>query len=270
MFSKRYSALARVSLLGRQAAQVVVASIAIMLAGLTIGSALGYLPWPQIPLSLGRFTLPDAGKWLQIGLTFLLILQSFLLLPTPRGIHVGAPPRLDVGIEDIARAYRIAHSADRSNGFPMASEFESMRARMEYLGRHPDLSRLEPELLRLAAMMSQESKPLADAFSDEKIARAQDFLDRRQAEAQALSDRLGRARAICRSLRNRIDEIEEEEETSRAGLEKLDEELRALLPALGYAIDIEGRPSSNIVPLRKKEKRRLPVRVQPERPDPRV
>ena len=44
----------------------------------------------------------------------------------------------------VARAYRHAHAADRAGVFALSSEFDAMRARLEHLRKHPDLSHLEP------------------------------------------------------------------------------------------------------------------------------
>ncbi len=75
-----------------------------------------------------------------------------------------------------------------------------MRARLDHLSKHPDLSQMEPELLQLAAQMSMQSRELARAFSDPKVARARIFLQQRQEDAHTLSERIARARADLRRI----------------------------------------------------------------------
>ena len=62
---------------------------------------------------------------------------------------------------DVAQAYQAAHAADRDGVFNLPSEFDSVRERIEHLRRHPDLGRLKPEILELAAQISHESRELA-------------------------------------------------------------------------------------------------------------
>ncbi|WP_054004816.1 hypothetical protein [Cypionkella psychrotolerans] len=75
----------------------------------------------------GGTALPNAGIWLQLGLTLLLILMTFY------------PPAAQcrrsfaIGMDDVAQAYRQAHAADRAGVFALSAEFESMRTRMEHL-----------------------------------------------------------------------------------------------------------------------------------------
>lgn len=126
-----------------------------------------------------------------------------------------------------------------------------MRARMEHLRQHPDLQHLEPELLQLAAQMSHETRELARTYSEDKVERARSFLKQRQEEVQALTDRLGLARRTCEELRRWLQDIEAEERMAQTQLRRLEADLRDILPALGYAFDLEDHRDANVVALPK-------------------
>ena len=91
---------------------------------------------------------------------------------------------------DVAEAYHHAHAGDRQGVFRLSSEFDQVRERIEYLRDHPDLKLLEADVLTLAAQMSQQSHRLAEIYSDERVARAKDFLQQRQEEAEEQQRRI--------------------------------------------------------------------------------
>jgi hypothetical protein len=72
---------------------------------------------------------------------------------------------------------------------------------MDYLRQHPDLSHLEPELLKIAAQMSHQSRALARVYSNDRVERAKSFLKQRQEEVNQTEGRLALARAGKRSAR---------------------------------------------------------------------
>jgi predicted nucleic acid-binding Zn-ribbon protein len=178
-----------------------------------------------------------------------------LVFYLPTHLRVGRLERshrsFAVGMEDVARAYRIAHAADRTGVFALSAEFESMRARFDHLRQHPDLGALEPELLHLAAEMSFLSRDLARTYSDEKVGRARLFLKQRQEEAHDLSDRIAAARRTCDELRRWLTDVEAEERTSHQQLRRLEADLREILPTLGYDFDHEDLAPANVVSLSK-------------------
>lgn len=233
-------------------AQGVVALVALGLVGATLAAALGLIPWPQIALFFGGQAVPQAGMWLQIGLT---VLVCLFLVFLPGNLRIARLERshrsFAMGMEDVARAYRQAHAADRAGVFALSGEFDSMRARMDHLRKHPDLQHLEPELLQLAAQMSLETRELARTYSDDKVARAKDFLRQRQQEVQALTDRLAIARHTCDELRRWLADIEADERTAQTQLRRLEADLKELLPALGYDFDMEDHREANVVQLPK-------------------
>ena len=91
-----------------------------------------------------------------------------------------------------------------------------LRERLEHLRRHPDLGKLEPEILEIAAQMSHESRDLADIYSTERVERAQQFLRQRQEEADQMTDRVRTASATCRELKGWLERVESRLEEVKA------------------------------------------------------
>lgn len=237
------------------------ALLVILATGLTMASlaaAFGLIPWPQIALFFGGQALPQAGMWLQLGLNALLVL---LVIYLPANLRMSRLERshrsFAMGMEDVSHAYRMAHAADRAGVFALSSEFDSMRARMERLRSHPDFQHLEPELLQLAAQMSQETRDLARAYSDEKVNRAKIFLKQRQEEVQALADRLTLARHTCDELRRWLTDIEAEERQAQIQIKRLEADLKEILPTLGYDFDMEEVRDAKVVNMPKPGKQSL-------------
>lgn len=255
---------------GQRAAQGIVLFLALVLVAATAMALLGWTSWPDLALSYEGVAVPQAGMWAQVGVTVLAVMLCFFLPSNARMARLEASHRsFAMGVEDVARAYRMAHAADRSSVFTLSSEFDSVRARMEHLRQHPDFAHLEPELLQMAAQMSHETRELARAYSDVKVARAKTFLQQRQEEVQALVDRLAIARSTCDELRRWLTDIESDERQAQVQLRRLEADLKEILPGLGYAVDFEDRPDGNVVSLPK-----LPARVEavarPETPTPRA
>ena len=237
------------------------ALLVLLATGLTMASlaaAFGLIPWPQIALFFGGQALPQAGMWLQLGLNALLVL---LVIYLPANLRMSRLERshrsFAMGMEDVSHAYRMAHAADRAGVFALSSEFDSMRARMERLRSHPDFQHLEPELLQLAAQMSQETRDLARAYSDEKVNRAKIFLKQRQEEVQALADRLTLARHTCDELRRWLTDIEAEERQAQIQIKRLEADLKEILPTLGYDFDMEEVRDAKVVNMPKPGKQSL-------------
>lgn len=254
---------ARVTEAGQSAAQGAIVALTFGLCLATAFAALGWMPWPTIYLSFGPQTVPEAGMWIQMGLTLLFVILCFFLPANARMARLERSHRsFQMGVEDVARAYRMAHAADRAGVFSLSSEFDSVRARLEHLRHHPDFGHLEPELLQLAAQMSHETRELARAYSDVKVARAKSFLAQRQEEVQALTDRLAIARRTCDELKRWLTDIESDERQAQVQLRRLEADLKEILPGLGYAFDLEDKADTNVVTLPK------PQRAEPARPEP--
>lgn len=221
-------------------AQVMVVGLALILTAATVAALAGGLPWPELALSVGGTAVPDAGMWGQIALTVLALLLCFYLPANARMSRLERSHRsFAMGMDDVARAYRLAHAADRAGVFALSSEFDAMRARMEHLRNHPDLGHLEPELLQMAAQMSHHTRDLARAYSDTKVARAREFLKQRQEEVHALTDRLAAARLTVDELRRWLTDVEAEERRAEVQIRRLEADLRELLPGLGWHIEGE-------------------------------
>lgn len=223
--------------------------VTVGLAVYALLAAVGLLGWPDIALSIGGQSLPYGGLWVTLTALFFLILLCVFLPANARMARLERSHRnFAISMDDIARAYRTAHAADRRGVFALASEFESVRARMDMLRRHPDLAHLEPELLQIAAQMSFEARDIARIYSDEKVERARAFLRQRQEEVQALGDRIALARAACDELRRWLTDIEADERQHQMQIKRLEDDLRVILPLLGYDLE-EVRSDANVVSL---------------------
>lgn len=233
-------------------APVLIFALTAGLAVLTIGACFDIFPWIDVPLRLGDWTPSNAGMVLQVLVLLLLVVQC-LLLPSLRRIadlEMGHRS-FRISLDDVARAYRIAHAADRAGVFALSAEFESIRQRMDVLRRHPDLGDLEPELLELASVMSHQSRDLARIYSEQKVDRARRFLRQRQEEVDALAERLKLARQLVGELRTWLTDVEAEERQAHVQIKRLEADLRELLPALGLELGEPARADGNVVSLPK-------------------
>lgn len=232
-----------------------VVMLALGLIAATLAAAFGLLPWPQIALFFGGQAVAQAGMWVQIGLTGLAALLVLFLPANHRMARLERSHRsFAVGMEDVSYAYRMAHAADRAGVFALSGEFAEMRVRMEHMRSHPDFQQLEPELLQLAAQMSLETRDLARAYSEPKVARAKAFLKQRQEEVQSLTDKLQIARHTCDELRRWLNDIEAEERIAQTQIRRLEADLKEILPGLGYDFDHEELRDANVVALPKPAK----------------
>jgi hypothetical protein len=217
--------------------------------------AFGIFPWPFLPVLFGDGMTLDIGIWLQLGVTFLMILISLLLPTNGRMLRLERSHRsFAMGVEDVAHAYRLAHAADRAGVFALSGEFEAVRARLEHLRNHPDLTQLEPELLQLAAQMSFITRDIAQTYSDQKVTRARSFLAQRQEEVQASAERIAIARRTVEGLRRWLTDIEADERQVEQQIKRLEGDLREILPQLGYSMELEDPREATVVQLPKPTK----------------
>ena len=220
----------------------------------TVFSALGVLPWLEVTAGLGNLAIPGAGMMLQIGFSVLCVALLFFVPASGRILTLEKAHRnFKISMDDVARAYQISHSADRSGEFTLSSEFDSVRDRMEYLREHPDLAELEPGLIEVAGQMSHVTRDLALTYSDEKVARARTFLRQRQEEVQDLRDRIRAATATCDELRRWIQDVKADERLAVKQISRLERDLAEILPEIGLEIvsistGDEGS-DANVVPL---------------------
>lgn len=225
-------------------------SVAIATVGYTLACAFGFAPWLSLPMMFGETLLANFGMYLQIGLTVVLASVAFMI---PTNMRMNALERshrsFHINMDDVARAYHLCNTADRAGVFTFSSEFDAMRERLAYLRDHPDLSRLEPDVLEVAAQMSQQSRHLSDVYSDEKVERAKEFLKQRQEEAEDQQDRIVNALHAVQEIRTWAQQVDIEESVVASQLEQLDEKLQASLPGLGYVLS---RKEGNVVALSQK------------------
>lgn len=234
-------------------AQGVLVLLAVAAVAACIAGFAGWLPFVQLPLSWGGQPVPDAGMWLQVGVTGLLVLLGLFLPANARMARLERSHRnFRIGMDDVARAYRQAHAADRAGLFGLSAEFDQMRERLEHLRKHPDLAALEPEVLQLAAQMSFESRDLARTYSDERVERAKGFLKERHQEAEMMAERIAIAKRTCEELRRWLTDVEAEERQVQVQMKRLEADLREVLPILGY--DFEELATPNVVALAKPQK----------------
>ncbi len=197
-------------------------------------AALGIWPWITLDLGLDGKPIGNAGMFVQIGLTGLAWTLVFFIPSSRRVMALENSHRhFSLGVQDVARAYHHAHAADRSDVFQLSSEFETIRERLAYLRDHPELERLEPEILELAARMSYISRDLAETYSDDNVNRARDFLRQRQQEVERFNKRFEEARAVHQELKHWLTQVELEESVAAAQLERLRDELLVILPEMG-------------------------------------
>lgn len=232
-----------------------VSMVLILLIGLsaivyTLGSSFGVAPWLTFPATFGEFTFPQAGMITQIAATVVLASLFFFMPSAGRIMSLERTHRdFKITMEDVARAYHACHTADRAGLFTMSSEFDAVRERLSHLRDHPDLDSLEPQVLELAAQMSQQSRELADIYSDEKVTRAKTFLRQRQEEVERQQSLIVEAHHALRDIRKWSQQVELEESVVASQLSQLEEQLEATLPSLGYTL---GKDSAEVVPLSQK------------------
>lgn len=206
---------------------------ALTLVGLSAAAALGYLPWLDLPIGYGGTYYTGAGQAIQIGVTVFAVLLCYHLPTNARIMALENSHRsFHMGQRDVARAYALAHQADREGVFTLKGEFDSIRERIAFLRDHPDLSELEPSVLELAAQMSHVSQELAETYSDRKVARARDFLIARQQEIANFNERLEQAKVAANEIRGWAMQVDLEESVARAQLDRMRDSLREIMPEL--------------------------------------
>lgn len=218
----------------QRAALAFFALTALGLLAATAMAATGRWQWVELPLSWNGVSVPQAGMYAQIALTVFAVCLCFFLPSARRTMQLENAHRdFSINMTDITRAYGAVHAADRGDAFRFSTEFDAVRERLAYLRDHPDLSSLEPALLEVAAQMSHISKELAEVYSDERVNRARSFLEQRQYEVDQFNSRLDHAKSVSAEFKHWLTNIELEEAVAAAQLDRLRDEMRAVLPELG-------------------------------------
>ncbi|WP_353611285.1 DNA repair protein [Roseobacter sp. AzwK-3b] len=251
MFNQVHSFLGVVQVVLHRLSMLVFLLSALTLTALTVLAALGHAPWLEFIVHIGGTPYDQAGHVAQIAITGLAVLLCVYLPSNWRILRLeSSHRRFEIGMRDVARAYAMAHAADRDGLFQLSSEFDAVRERLAYLRDHPDLGALEPALLEVAAQMSHISRELAEVYSDDRVARARAFLTQRQQEVEAFNARLEQAKQTCRELKHWAHQVELEESVAVSQLTRLRDELQAILPEMGLE-DTVG-PDGRIVDIAKK------------------
>lgn len=213
----------------------------------TLLSAFGVMPWLTFTAQFGEFVIPSAGVITQITLT---VFASVLALYIPSNLRIldleRAHRKFHITMDDVTRAYHASHAADRAGTFTLSSEFDAVRERIAYMRDHPDLESLEPDVLEVAAQMSASSRDLATVYSDEKVARAKTFLQQRQEEVEKQQARIIQAHHSIAELRQWTQQVELEESVVASQIQRLEEDMMAILPPLGYDFS---KADENVVPI---------------------
>jgi hypothetical protein len=206
-------------------------------AAWSLAAAAGWAPWLRLQVNLGAATGVEAGVAIQSAIALFLIGLCFFLPTNARIMALERSHRdFRVSMDDVTRAYMAVHAADRDGAFRIGREFDGVRDRLTYLRNHADLGALEPELLELAAQMSHESRDLAQVYSDEKVARARQFLKQREEEAGLFQERVRLAQSTCHELKRWLDNVQVEEAVARSQLKRLQDDLGEMLPGLGLTL----------------------------------
>ncbi|WP_299937760.1 DNA repair protein [uncultured Pelagimonas sp.] len=213
-------------------------ALSLGLAGYSIACAFELAPWLELPLGFGDKIYLEAGKYVQIGVSALCLALCFFLPTNARVMALeNSHRKFHMGMTDVAKAYALSHRSDRTGVFEMKGEFDSIRERIAFLRDHPELADLEPSVLELASQMSHVSHELATTYSDNKVARARDFLIARQQEIALFNERLENAKVAATEIRQWSEQVEMEEAIARAQLDRLKAELGDILPQLQQAAD---------------------------------
>jgi len=195
------------------------------------------MPWLSLSATFGDTTFDQAGKVVQIGLTVLMVMFASFLPAASRVLLLeNSHRKFHLKMEDVAQAYYRCHAADRSGVFELSSEFDAVRERLAYLRDHPDLGSLEPDVLEVAAQMSQVSQEIASVYSDENIGRAKLFLRQRQEEVDTHKVQVAAVRTVCEEIERMSDEVNAESHMIMNDQAELEVRLRAVLPKLGLSI----------------------------------
>ena len=203
-------------------------------------AAAGLIPWLSLPVAFGDQPVVWAGIAAQVALTLVLIAVATMLPAMLRVAKLEASHRsFRMGMDDVARAYHVAHSADREGVFRLRSEFDAVRERIAHLREHPDLSGMEPEVLELAAQMSTQTRKLAETYSDDAVERARRFLEQRQEEVERTREAIAKAHYSARELKRWTQAVEMEEQVVESQLQRLEEDMEEILPRLGYTRTVD-------------------------------
>ncbi len=221
-----FQSFSRVANWGQAVATVLIGTAAIASVVATALAGAGILPWPQVSLAYGGEIIPWFGMALQIGVTAFLVLLALFIPSAQRVLRLETSHRrFEIDMDDITRAYRAAHWADRKEMFDMHREFDAVRERYQHLKSQPELAEMDAELLTIAAQMSEQTRDLAEVYSEAKVARVRESLLQRRTDAMNLETRIQQTFAELRELKRLMQDVDAEEGKVAAKLQTLREEV---------------------------------------------
>jgi hypothetical protein len=192
---------------------------ALALFSITVLSAVGVLPWLEIAATFGAAPVPWAGQAAQVGVTILLIVLASFLPASYRVVRLEhSHRRFELDMDDVTRAYRAAHMADRAEVFEMQREFDAVRERYRFLKNQHDFEEMDDLLLTMAAQMSEQSRELASQFSDKRLKRLTESLRHRRQEVDTLLDHSASLRKEAAKLKVISDSVEDDDARAIANL----------------------------------------------------
>lgn len=248
--------LSPVASIFQQISLIFMALVALILVATSCASALGYLPWLSLSAQFGEQEIAHAGMYLQLFFTALSVILLFYLPSHGRMMRLeNSHRKFHLSMQDVARAYRLAHEADREGLFKTGAEFDEVRERIAHLRNHPDLAGLEPDILEVAAQMSFESRELAEIYSNERVERARTFLRQRHEEMEDYRSNLKLARQAVDELKHWLTQVEADELTVSKQVDALESDLNALLPKLGFELRNTPNVERTVVPMSSKPRR---------------
>ena len=212
-----------------QIAFMAILGLAALAAVLATGLALvGVLPFIDLTIGFGGKSITWAGMATQLGLTALLVTLAGIMPAAWRVMRLEATHRqFQIDMDDITRAYRAAHMADRAEMFDMQREFDSVRERYNFVRKQPDMDDINAELVTVAAQMSAQSRELAETFSDERLSATREALLNRRQEADALKGRLDAVRGDIAQLAKLQDSVQDDEAAVSSMLRELETQMDA-------------------------------------------
>ena len=180
---------------------VVLGLAALAMIVVTSLSAAGVLPWLGLTATFGGTAIAWAGPAAQIGFTALLAIIATYIPASYRVAQLEhTHRRFEIDMDDVTRAYRAAHYADRAETFEVRREFDAIRERYKFLKGQPSLAEISDDLLTIGAQMSEQSKALAETYSDRNLARVRENLLQRREDADALEAKLTQIKADTAEL----------------------------------------------------------------------
>ena len=207
---------------------------ALGMAGLTVASLAGVVPFIDLPVTFGGAEVANGGMIAQVALTVLLLLLVGFLPSNGRVRRLELTNRdFHLSMNDVAQAYALVHAADREGVFQLSREFDMMRDRIDWMRAHPDLAGLEHDVLLVAAQMSVESRDIAQVYTADKVDRARSFLRQRQLEVEDYRQQISMAQATVQEMKRWMQAVSVEEGLAEQQLERLQKDLAEITAAIG-------------------------------------